>query len=197
MSAKHRIIADAFTPLRDNVFVTDLEYGPRLSRGIIIPDDNMTDRGVRDRWARVWAIGPEVTDLAVGEWVLIKHGRWTIGMDMNLGGVTTEVWRIEYPDAVMLVSDTDPPILRERIYNFINRTGNAGVTDEEICLSFGLTGDIERPRRNELVRSNLVANSGVRRATTSGRTATVWKSVRVLDKVAETAAKTAKRSNCR
>jgi hypothetical protein len=82
-------------------------------------------------------------------------------------------------------------VLREQIYNYINRTGNAGVTDEEIALAFNLPGDVERPRRNELVKSNLVANSGIRRATSSGRTATVWKSVRVLERVAQNAAKTA------
>lgn len=74
-------------------------------------------------------------------------------------------------------------MLRERIYDFINRSGNAGVTDEEIAMAFDLPGDSERPRRNELVQQNLVGNSGIRRHVNSGRTATVWKSKRVLDRV--------------
>ena len=112
MTAKHFITADGFRPLRDNVFVTDLERGPSITHGgILIPDDNMTDRGVRSRWAKIWAIGPDVTDVSVGEWVLVKHGRWTQGIEMNLAGQKTLVWRIEFPDAVMLVSDTDPRIV--------------------------------------------------------------------------------------
>jgi len=109
VSAKHFITATNFHPIKDNVFVTDLDHGPsRTFGGIIIPDDNMTERGVRDRWGRVWAIGPDVVDISVGEWVLVKHGRWTTGIEMEINGKRETVWRIEFPDAVMLVSDTDP-----------------------------------------------------------------------------------------
>lgn len=90
------------------------------------------------------------------------------------------------------VNSSTTAVLREHIYNFINRSGNAGVTDEEISINFDLAGDTARPRRNELVQANLVANSGVRRHTTSGRTATVWKSTRVMNKLAATAARVAK-----
>ena len=93
-----------------------------------------------------------------------------------------------------MANTSNTAILRERIYNFILRTGNAGVTDEEIALAFDLPGDVERPRRNELVKNNLVANSGIRRMTTSGRTATVWKSTRVLNKITKTATKVARKA---
>ena len=76
-------------------------------------------------------------------------------------------------------------LLREQIYDFILRTGAAGVTDEEICWTFDLLGDSVRPRRNELVQANLVDKSRVRRRTTCGRTAIVWMSTRVLDKLAK------------
>ena len=109
MSAKHFITAEVFRPIHDNVFVSDLEHGPRLTKGgLLIPDDNMTDRGVRDRWGRVWAVGPEVTDIKPGEWVLVKHGRWTTGIEMVIRGEHVTVWRVEYPEAVLIVSDTDP-----------------------------------------------------------------------------------------
>ena len=109
MVAKHRIRADGFHPLRDNVFVTDLDHGPKQTRGgLVLLDDNMTERGIRDRWARVWATGPEVTDLSTNDWVLVKHGRWTTGIEMTIGGQPHLVWRIEYPEAVLLVSDEDP-----------------------------------------------------------------------------------------
>lgn len=103
------ITADAFHPLKENVFVDELDRGVHLTHGgIIIPDDNMTDRGIHPRWARVWAIGPDVQGIEVGEWLLIEHGRWTTGIDMRLPSGLVRVWRIEWPKAVILASDTDP-----------------------------------------------------------------------------------------
>lgn len=78
------------------------------AHGIILPDDNMTDRGIHARWGQVFAIGPEVDDLSPGEWVLVEHGRWTNGIDLQLPQETVRVWRIEYPKSVLLVSDVDP-----------------------------------------------------------------------------------------
>lgn len=109
MTAKHFIQADAVRPIRDNVLVTDLDHGPHRTRGgLIIPDDNMTERGIHDRWCRVWAVGPEVRDVAVGEWVLVKHGRWTPGIELRVAGEDLTVWRVEWPEAVLLAADSDP-----------------------------------------------------------------------------------------
>lgn len=109
MPKHHRIHSGALRPIRDNVFVTDLDSGPKITTGgLIIPDDNMTERGVRDRWGRVYAVGPEVNDLKPGDWVLVTHGRWTPGMDFEIGGEKVRLWRVEYPEAVLIVSDEDP-----------------------------------------------------------------------------------------
>jgi co-chaperonin GroES (HSP10) len=98
------------TPLRNVVLVTNLEQGIRITNGgIIIPDDNMKENGIRARWGKVHAVGPEVTDLKVGDWVLVKHGRWTYGMDVELeNGDVVQVHRVEYPDSVELASDDFP-----------------------------------------------------------------------------------------
>jgi hypothetical protein len=104
-----RIQADSFKPLKKNVFVTDLDRGPRLTaKGIIIPDDNMKESGIRPRWGRVYAVGPDINDLQPGEWVFVEHGRWTTGIDLALPTGTIRVWKIDYPDAVLLASDHDP-----------------------------------------------------------------------------------------
>jgi hypothetical protein len=94
--------------------VTDLDVGVRRTDGgIIIPDDDMKDRGIRDRWCRVWSVGPEVKDLKAGEWVLVQHGRWTLGMDLEgPDGSSVRLWRIEYPDAALMTSDEDPRLSR-------------------------------------------------------------------------------------
>lgn len=107
--SKNTIRAEGLIPLRDTVFVTDLDSGDKLTRGgIIVVDDNMRERGIRDRWARVYAVGPDVDDLTPGEWVLVSHGRWTPGMDVSLPDGDVKLWRIEYPEAVLLVSEDDP-----------------------------------------------------------------------------------------
>jgi co-chaperonin GroES (HSP10) len=97
-------------PLRNIVFVSELESGARTSKGgIFILDDNMKDTGIRSRWAQVYAVGPEVTEIKPGDWVYVKHGRWTFGIDHEpTPGNITKIWRIEYPDAVDLASDTCP-----------------------------------------------------------------------------------------
>ncbi|RYD20235.1 MAG: hypothetical protein EOP89_14605, partial [Lysobacteraceae bacterium] len=56
-------IQGALTPIKDRVFVTDLDDGDKVTKGgIIIPGDDKTARGIRDRWARVYLVGPDAAD---------------------------------------------------------------------------------------------------------------------------------------
>ena len=55
-------------PIRDNVLVTDMNFDARVTAGgIVLPSDDGKSEGVRHRWARVWAIGPEQKDVKVGD----------------------------------------------------------------------------------------------------------------------------------
>lgn len=105
-------------PLRNTVFVRDLEHGERKSAGgIFILDDNAKDVGIRSRWAQIYAVGPEVTDVQPGEWILVKHGRWTFGMeieDPTEGEI--KIWRVDYPDAVDIASPIFPSELKPTNY---------------------------------------------------------------------------------
>jgi co-chaperonin GroES (HSP10) len=104
-----RVKAKRLKPLKNTVFVHEMDAGPRKTYGgIIIPDDNMTPSGVHARWAKVYAVGPDVNDLLPGQWVLIKHGRWTLGLDLELEDETVRIWRVEYPDSVEVACDEDP-----------------------------------------------------------------------------------------
>lgn len=109
---KSTITAKSFKPLRDNVLVTDLESGERRTKaGILLADDDMKDYGVRERWARVWAVGPDVKDeISPGEWILVKHGRWTPGMVLDLPEGEVKVWRVDWPDAVLMAAPKRPEI---------------------------------------------------------------------------------------
>ena len=104
-----RIKAQNFRPYKGMVFVTDIERGDKITKGgLIITDDNMTNRGIRPRWAKVWAVGSGVEDIQVGQWVLVEHGRWTNRITIELNGEEVDVWRIEYPESALVVSDEKP-----------------------------------------------------------------------------------------
>lgn len=105
MAIKGKIV-----PLRNVVLASDLESGQRVSAGgIVIPDDDMKEHGIRARWGKVYAVGPDVTDIKVGDWIMVKHGRWTNSIEVeNEEGEIFKVWRVEYPESVELVSDEFP-----------------------------------------------------------------------------------------
>lgn len=95
-------------PLRDHVLATDMNFGQRtLSSGLILlGDDGKTD-GIRPRWCRVYAVGPEQKDVVPGQWILVEHGRWTRGVEVEIDEVQFTVRRID-ADAIMMVSDEEP-----------------------------------------------------------------------------------------
>ena len=92
------------TPVRGTVLVHNIEQGNKVTRGgIIVLDDDGKERGIRERWAQVWAKHDEIDEIAVGDWILIKHGRWTRGVDVSDGaGGKVTIRKVDWPDAVLL-----------------------------------------------------------------------------------------------
>ena len=66
------------------------------------------------------------------------------------------------------------PNLRDAVLALLRERGERGATDQEMQAELGLTSNTQIPRRWELVRLGLVRDSGQRRPTASGRSATVW-----------------------
>jgi co-chaperonin GroES (HSP10) len=95
-------------PLKNNIIVTDMSFEARqLSSGIVLlGDDGKTD-GIRPRWARVYATGPEQRDVRVGQWVLIEHGRWSRGTKIFREGQELTIRRAD-PEAIIFVTDERP-----------------------------------------------------------------------------------------
>jgi len=96
-------------PLHDYVMVSDMNFDEvRLQSGLIIRKDDGKSHGIRPRWARVYAIGPEQQDVTPGQWVLIEHGRWTRGIKVEEpSGAEVVIRRIDN-DCILLVSDDEP-----------------------------------------------------------------------------------------
>jgi co-chaperonin GroES (HSP10) len=84
-------------PIRNRVIVSDMHFGEQKTKsGLILRDDNGTSRGIYPRWAKVHAKGPENNDdYTVGDWILIEHGRWTRGIDVDDGNTTTNLRMVE------------------------------------------------------------------------------------------------------
>lgn len=64
--------------------------------------------------------------------------------------------------------------LRRAVFDWLERRGDVGGTDEEIQDALGMAQNTERPRRVELWRGGFIRDSGRTRLTRSKRKAVVW-----------------------
>lgn len=94
--------------LNDNVIVEDMEFSQRqLSSGVILLNDNGTTAGIRPRWGKVYATGPDQKDVTVGQWICVAHGRWTRGLEIEDDIGVHTIRKID-PKDILLVSDERP-----------------------------------------------------------------------------------------
>ena len=102
------VVLSKLKPLYDTVIVSDMHFDERISQGgIVILNDDMKNSGIRPRWARVYAIGPEQQDVRVGQWVLVEHGRWSRGLKIIRDGEEITIRRAD-PEAIIFVSNDQP-----------------------------------------------------------------------------------------
>ena len=95
----------SFRALQNYVIVTDMNFKEKLtSSGIIIPNSDGKLEGVHARWGRVYAVGDQQQDVQVGQYVLVKHGRWTRGTLIEDQQGEKTIRRIDADD-ILLVSD--------------------------------------------------------------------------------------------
>ena len=71
--------------IKNRVLVSDMHFGEqKTAAGLIISSDDGKERGIYPRWGKVYDKGPEnKDDYSVGDWILIQHGRWTRGIDLE------------------------------------------------------------------------------------------------------------------
>jgi hypothetical protein len=102
----HKISKDKFHPLNDYIVVTDMHFDQRISHGgIILPNDDMKGSGIRPRWARIYKFGSAYNgELQEGQWILVSHGRWTRGIDIEDETGKKTLRRVD-PNDILLVSD--------------------------------------------------------------------------------------------
>lgn len=104
----HKIEKDKFHAIGEHIIVTGMKFVERITTGgIILPNDDMKSSGIRPRWCKIYALGPDYTgDLKVGDWILVSHGRWTRGIDIEDEDGKKSIRRVD-PNDILLVSDEE------------------------------------------------------------------------------------------
>ena len=104
----HRIDREQLRPLNDSVIVSDMNFEERLSSGgIVLLTDNGKSTGIRPRWGRVYAVGPDQHDIKIGTWICVEHGRWTRGIEIEDENGKQTLRRVD-PKDIMMESDELP-----------------------------------------------------------------------------------------
>jgi len=104
----HKIRKEQLKPLNDAVIVSEMNFEERLSNGgIVLVKDNGKSSGIRPRWGRVYAVGPDQKDIKIGTWICVEHGRWTRGLEIEDESGPQTVRRVD-PKDIMMESDEMP-----------------------------------------------------------------------------------------
>ena len=103
----HKISKSQFKPLNEHVIVKDMSFKERIVGNIILPSDDGKSSGIRPRWAEVYAVGPEQTIIKPGDFVLVEHGRWTRGIEIEDEDGKHTLRRVD-PNGLMMVSEYLP-----------------------------------------------------------------------------------------
>jgi len=100
------ITIDDIEPLKSIVLVRDMEHGDKITKsGLIIPDDNGKDRGIRPRICTVYKVGKDIDFLKPGDKIIVSHGRWTRGVDMDVKGDKFTMHMVDNKDILTIIDD--------------------------------------------------------------------------------------------
>jgi len=96
-------------PISNRVIVSNMYFGEqKTASGLILTSDNGDSRGIYPRWGQVHAKGPLNDDsYEVGDWVLVEHGRWTRGIDIDEGDGENTLRMVE-AESILLFSSEKP-----------------------------------------------------------------------------------------
>lgn len=103
------VIKGKLRPIRDHVLISDMEFDElKTESGIVIPSQDGKDTGIRPRWGKVYAVGPEQEDVKVGQWIYVEHGRWTRGIKIQDDSGDELIIRRVDNNNILLQSDEKP-----------------------------------------------------------------------------------------
>ena len=94
--------------LKTKVIARLLEDPKQLRKtpgGIILTADDGVETGIRARWFQTISVGSEVQDIEENQYILVDHGRWTRGIEVE----GEKVFGID-TDAILGTSEERPNI---------------------------------------------------------------------------------------
>lgn len=96
-------------PLRDNVLISNMDFGMETTKsGILLTSDDGKATGIKPRWGKVFAVGPDQKDIAIGDWILIEHGRWTRTINYEQENGEVVELRMVDNNAILITSNEKP-----------------------------------------------------------------------------------------
>jgi len=107
--------------IKDDVIISEMHVGEmKTASGIIIGSDDGKKHGIKPRWGKVFAVGPDQSDVKVGDWILVEHGRWTRKFPVQFDdGEVIELQKVE-TKSILGWSDEKPDV------NYIGEEFNDG-----------------------------------------------------------------------
>ena len=106
-----KITANSVRPIHNRVIVSGMHFGEtQTDGGIIITSDDGKDRGIKPRWGQVVSKGSDNDDpYEVGDWILVEHGRWSRGFDVDTeGNGEYTTMRVVEAESVLLYTNEKP-----------------------------------------------------------------------------------------
>ena len=99
-----------------------VDQGIREKNGILLPDDDMQNAGIRPRIAKVLSLSEKAKEdskLEVDDYILVKHLGWTRSVELAYdNGLEKEVWFTIKDKIVSKLNDLDEnnmPIIKSEI----------------------------------------------------------------------------------
>ena len=104
-------------PIQAHILVKDMNFGEqKTASGIVLKSDDGKSEGVRPRWCRVFAVGKDQINVKVGEWILVEHGRWTRGLEVeDEDGSKITIHRVD-ENGIMMSADEKPAGLERGVF---------------------------------------------------------------------------------
>jgi co-chaperonin GroES (HSP10) len=94
--------------IKKDVLVTDMDFDEQVtSYGLIIPSDDGKSHGIKPRWGKVFAVGPDQTEYKVGQWVLVEHGRWSRKIKLTVNDEVIKFQKVEL-ESIIAVKNDEP-----------------------------------------------------------------------------------------
>jgi len=125
---RHKVSRDQIKAIQNHVLVHKMSFDRRITNtGLILPGDNGTGAGIYPRWGCVYAVGKNQKDVQVGQWIMVEHGRWTRGLEIEDEEGEHTIRRVD-PECIIMVADSE-----EEIKNVVGVSTSTHVQKKEMA----------------------------------------------------------------